>query len=522
MKEAASVTRAAGMVGGATLFSRILGFVRDAVIAGFFGAGPATDAFLVAFRIPNLLRRLFAEGTVSMALVPVLTDLMRRHGRRETLRLAQSALQVGAAALAALTVLGLVGAPALVTVLAPGFARSAEIFGLAVDLARIMMPYVLCIGLVAVAMGVLNTLGHFAAPALAPACLNLAMIGAVLATVSWMATPIRALAWGVAAGGVLQLALQVPFLVRAGLHLFPPVFPLHRGLGRIGRLLGPATFGAAIYQINLMVATLLASLLPQGSISFLYYADRLVQFPLGIFAVALATAVMPSLSRCAADRDMDGLRDTTTRSLGLVLFLTVPAMAGLMAVSRPLVALLFQRGAFDAESARLTASALVYYSTGLWASAALRIVLSACYALEDASTPVRAGLAAVGGNLALGWILMGPMGFRGLALASALAAAGNLGLICIALDRRLGGLHWRALGRSTAKTVFCAAVMGVSVHLLMAHSALADATSFAHRLTAVAAGVGTGVVLFGLLAWWIGCPELAAARRMLTRKGNGT
>lgn len=522
MKEAATVTRAAGMVGGATLFSRILGFVRDAVIAGFFGAGPATDAFFVAFRMPNLLRRLFAEGTVSMALVPVLTDEMRRRGRGEALRLAQSALQIGAMALAALTVLGLVGAPVLVTVLAPGFARSPEIFGLAVDLARIMMPFVLCIGLVAVAMGVLNTLGHFAAPALAPACLNLAMIGAVLATASWMAAPIRGLAWGVVAGGLFQLALQVPFLVRAGLRFFPPVWPLPAGIGRIGRLLGPATFGAAIYQINLMVATLLASLLPPGAISFLYYADRLVQFPLGIFAVALATAVMPSLSRRAADRDLAGLRDTTIRSLGLVLFLTVPAMAGLMALGQPLVALLFQRGAFDAESARLTASALVYYSTGLWASAALRIVLAASYALEDAVTPVRAGLVAVGGNLALGWVLMGPLGFRGLALASALAAVGNLGLICVALDRRLGGLQWRVLGVSAAKTVICAAVMGVVVRLLMAHPALADAASFAHRLAAVAAGVAAGVLVYGLLAWWIGCPELAAARRMLTRKGSGT
>lgn len=522
MNEAGRIWRAAGVVGGATLLSRVLGFVRDMVIAGFFGAGFATDVFFVAFRIPNLLRRLFGEGALSMALIPVLTETLGRGGRQDMLRLARSALHTAAAVLVVLTVLGVIAAPGLVRVLAPGFAASPEKMDLAVGLTRIMMPYVLCIGLVSVAMGILNTLGHFAAPALAPALLNLAMIGAVLSTVSWMETPVRGLAYGVAAGGLFQLALQLPFLARAGVRLWSVPAPVHPGIIRVCRLMGPVAFGAAVYQVNLLVGSLLASLLPQGSISYLYYADRLVQFPLGVFAVALATAVMPTLSRQSTAADLSGLRETFSRVMGLVLFVSVPAMVGLMVIGDALVGLLFQRGVFDPASARLTASALVYYSTGLWAAAAVRIVLATCYALEETRAPVLAGTAAVGCNLIMGWVLMGPLGFQGLALAAAVASMVNLLLLGRVLNARLGGLNWPVMARSAIKIVACAAVMGGGVRFLMVQMATPGVQSFAHRLIAVSVSVAAGVGLFGGLAWWVRCPELTMVRRLLTGSGFKT
>lgn len=522
MNEAERICRAAGVVGGATLLSRLLGFVRDMVIAGFFGAGFATDAFFVAFRIPNLLRRLFAEGAISMAMIPVLTETLGRGGRQDMLRLARSALHTVAAALIVLTALGVMAAPGLVMLMAPGFATSPEKMDLAVSLTRIMMPYVLCIGLVAVAMGILNTLGHFAAPALAPALLNLAMIGSVLSTVSWLDTPVRGLAYGVAAGGLFQVALQLPFLARAGVRFWSVPIPVQPGVIRACRLMGPVAFGAAVYHVNLIVGSLLASLLPQGSISYLYYADRLVQFPLGMFAVALATAVMPTLSRQSTAADLSGLRETFSRVMGLVLFVSVPAMVGLMVIGEALVGLLFQRGAFDPASARLTASALVYYSTGLWAAAAVRIVLATCYALGETRAPVLAGTAAVGCNLILGWVLMGPLGFQGLALATAVASMVNLFILGWALNVRLGGLNWPVMARSAVKIVACAAVMGVGVRILMAQLATPVVQSLTHRLALVWVSVVAGVILFGGLAWWARCPEVAMVRRLLTGSGFKT
>jgi putative peptidoglycan lipid II flippase len=522
MNETSRISRAAGVVSSATFLSRILGFARDVVIAGFFGAGMAADAFFVAFRIPNLLRRLFAEGTLSMALVPVLTDTLRQKGPGEMLQLARSALQAASAFLVLSALAGLALAPVLVRLLAPGFTEDPEKFNLTVYMARIMMPYLVCIGLVAVSMGILNTLGHFAAPALAPVLLNLAMIVAVFLTASRLSAPVTGLAMGVVAGGILQVLLQLPFLIRHGVRFWSVAGHWHPGLGRIIRLMGPAVFGAAVYQINLLVATLLASLLPQGSISYLYYADRLVQFPLGIFAIALATAVMPTLSRQASDGDLAALRLTFQQAMGLVLFITVPAMVGLMVLNEPLVRLLFQRGAFDPESTRLTASALLYYSTGLWAVAAMRIVLATCHALQDTRTPLVAGMVAVACNLVLGAGLMGPLGFRGLALASAVASVVNICLLGKGLGRRLGGFQWHDLIGSAAKTAACATAMGMAVRRLAGEVIAADAVAGPGLAAGVLGCIGAGIIFYGAMSWCFRCPELAMIRRMVNKDGSGT
>ncbi|MFO7932005.1 MAG: murein biosynthesis integral membrane protein MurJ [Desulfosalsimonas sp.] len=491
MDEKRQVTRAAGIIGLATLLSRILGFVRDMVIAWFFGAGRLSDAFFVAFRVPNLMRRLFAEGTLSMAFVPVFTEQMTRYGREEAFALARSAVRMLALILALITVAGIAGAPWIVKVVAPGFTGSK--FALTVTLTRIMFPYIICICLVALSMGILNALGHFAAPALAPVFLNLAMIGAVLFIAPHLETPVIALAVGVLAGGVIQLALQVPFLVRKGVVIWQKASLWHPALKRIGLLMGPAVFGAAVYQINILVGTLLASLLPEGSVSYLYYADRLVQFPLGIFAISTSVAVLPSLSRQAAARDYEALADTFAYSMNLILFITIPSMAGLIVLREPIVGLLFMRGAFDAESMRLTAYALFHYSVGLWAFSSVRILVSTFYALQDTKTPVKMATYSIIANIALGVILMGPFSHGGLALATSLGSMINFILLAAVLQRRMGGLHWKMIVVSAARTVVCSTVMGAG--LLWGHRAFPpdykgpDLYLLAYVFTAVTAGV---------------------------------
>ncbi|MFP4158924.1 MAG: murein biosynthesis integral membrane protein MurJ [Desulfobacterales bacterium] len=491
MDEKRQVTRAAGIIGLATLLSRILGFVRDMVIAWFFGAGRLSDAFFVAFRVPNLMRRLFAEGTLSMAFVPVFTEQMTRYGREEAFALARSAVRMLSLILALLTVAGIAGAPWIVKVVAPGFAGSK--FALTVTLTRIMFPYIICICLVALSMGILNSLGHFAAPALAPVFLNLAMIGAVLFIAPHLETPVIALAVGVLAGGVIQLALQVPFLVRKGVVIWQKASIWHPALKKVGLLMGPAVFGAAVYQINILVGTLLASLLAEGSVSYLYYADRLVQFPLGIFAISTSVAVLPSLSRQAAARDYEALADTFAYSINLILFITIPSMAGLIVLREPIVGLLFMRGAFDSESMRLTAYALFHYSVGLWAFSSVRILVSTFYALQDTKTPVKMATYSIIANIALGVILMGPFNHGGLALATSLGSMINFILLAAVLQRRMGGLHWKMIVFSAARTVVCSTIMGAA--LFWAHRAFPpdykgpDLYLLAYVFTAVTVGI---------------------------------
>jgi len=380
------VTKATGVVGSATLLSRIFGFIRDVVIAGFFGAGLSSDAFFVAFRIPNLLRRLFAEGSLSVAFIPVFTEYLTHRGKEDAFEMARSAVRLLSVLLVAVAVTGIAFSPLIIRIIAPGFADSPEKFTLTIFLTRVMFPYIFFIGMVALSMGILNVLGHFAAPALAPVFLNISIICSVFLISPHMTDPVTGLAVGVVIGGVFQLALQVPFLIKKGFFfwqkakifhpglkkigrlMLPTIFGaavyqinmqkakiFHPGLKKIGRLMLPTIFGAAVYQINILVGTLLASLLAEGSVSYLYYADRLVQFPLGIFAIATATAVLPSLSRQATKKDLQGVRETFSYAMKLIFFITIPSMVGLIVLREPIVALLFKRGAFDATTTHLTA-----------------------------------------------------------------------------------------------------------------------------------------------------------------------
>jgi len=514
------LTKAAGVVGSATLLSRIFGFIRDVVIAWFFGAGLSSDAFFVAFRIPNLLRRLFAEGSLSVAFIPVFTDTLTNRGKDEAFEMARSAVRLLSVLLVVVAISGILLSPLIIRIIAPGFIDSPEKLSVTIFLTRIMFPYIFFIGMVALSMGILNVLGHFAAPALAPVFLNIAIIGSVFFISPHMDNPVTGLAIGVVIGGLLQLGLQVPFLIKKGFYFWQKAKIFHPGLKKIAVLMFPTIFGAAVYQINILVGTLLASLLPEGSVSYLYYADRLVQFPLGIFAIATATAVLPSISRQAAKKDLQAVRETFEYAMKLVFFITIPSMVGLIVLREPIVALLFKRGAFDANTTHLTAYALLYYSVGLWAFSAVRIVVSTFYALQDTKTPVRIAVISVCANTLLGIVLMRPLGHGGLALATSLASMLNLGLLVRALRTKLGTVGLKTIMMSVYKTLICSVFMGVSVWAAARFIIPSEGGSLMGLFFGLAGSIIIGLVLYGSFSLLLKSRELEKVMAIARKEKN--
>jgi putative peptidoglycan lipid II flippase len=350
------------------------------------------------------------------------------------------------------------------------------------------------------------------------------MIGSLLALSPHLDKPSAGLAIGVIIGGGLQLAFQIPFMIRKGFHLFKRSPLYHTAIKRIGLLMTPAVFGAAVYQINILVGTLLASLLPEGSVAYLYYADRLVQFPLGVFAIALATAVLPSLSKQAAAEDLEGLRASFSYALKLVFFITIPAMTGLIIMREPIVQLLFQRGAFDADTTRMTAQALLFYGLGLWAFSGVRIVVSSFYALQDTKTPVKTAVVSLLVNIVLSLLLMGPLRHGGLALATSIASAVNLTLLILSLKKRLGHIGARDILESVVKSTVCAAIMGGGISLLVLRIMPKSVGSVWDLMVWVFGSVAAGLVIYMACAFLLKSRELAAVFEIVTRgvKRQGT
>lgn len=425
-------------VGAMTLASRVLGFARDVVIATVFGAGLGTDAFFVAFRIPNFLRRLFAEGAFAQAFVPVLAEWRERRGARAVRELVAATAGTLGATLTVVSALGALAAPLLVHVFAPGFALRAEPgkAALAADLLRLTFPYLLFVSLTALAGGVLNTFGRFAVPALTPALLNLSLIGAALWLAPRLERPVEALAWGVFAAGAAQLTFQLPFLARLGLLARPRWGWRHPGVRRILRLMGPGVIGSSVAQVNLLIDTVIASFLVTGSVSWLYYADRLVEFPLGVFGIALGTVALPALSARHAAGDGAGFAATLDRALRWVALVSLPAALGLALLAGPILASLFGYGAFGARDVEMSARALAAYALGLPAFVLVKVLAPGYYARQDTRTPVRVALLAMGANTALNLLLVVPLAHAGLALASSLAAWLNAGLLYRGLRRQ--------------------------------------------------------------------------------------
>ncbi len=504
------VTHAAGVVGFYTFLSRILGLVRDMVVAGFFGAGMAADAFFVAFRIPNLLRRLFAEGSMTVAFIPVFTEYLRVKSRRDAFELARIVLTLLSIILVIVTILGILFAPWIVRIQAWGFGEAGIKFELTVLLTRITFPYIFLISLVALFMGILNSMGHFAAPAAAPILLNAGIIGGTIWISPHLSQPVVGTAIGVIIGGVLQVLLQLPPIIKKGVSLCPKWMPVHPAVKRIGLLMLPAIFGSAIYQLNQYIGMLLATFLPEGSVSWLYYADRIVQFPLGVFAIAISTAALPSLSRQAAEKDMQHFFDILNHSLNLTLFIAIPSMVGLIILGEPVITLFLERGAFDSTDTVKTVQALCFYSAGLWAFSGLRVIVSGFYAIQDTKTPVKVAAVALIAYLLFSLVLMGPLKHGGLALSLSLASAIQFGLLLYFLKKKLADWDLYPVIKSTFKIIAASVVMGIFVGLLhlIWFQGRPGAGLWQVTLKVLCPVLG-GVVIYFAVARLIGCRELS-------------
>lgn len=416
-------------VSGMTLISRILGFIRDVLIARIFGAGIATDAFFVAFRIPNLLRRLFAEGAFSQAFVPILAEYKNRRTPEETRELVDHVATLLSIALFVVTLIGIIAAPLIIYVSAPGFAASPQKFELTVELLQITFPYILFISLVALAGGILNTHGKFSVPALTPALLNLSFIGCALWLAPFMNPPVLALAWAVFIGGILQLAFQAPFLMRIKLMPRLRLKSPDTGAWRVLKQMGPAVFGVSIGQLSLLINTIFASFLITGSVSWLYYADRLMEFPAGLLGVALGTILLPSLSRHYADNSTEEYSRLLDWGLRLTMLLTLPAALALALLATPLIATLFYHGEFSANDVWMTRNALVAYSVGLLGLILVKVLAPGFYARQNIKTPVKIAVITLIATQLMNLAFIIPLRHAGLALAIGLGACLNAGLL---------------------------------------------------------------------------------------------
>jgi putative peptidoglycan lipid II flippase len=424
-------------VGGNTMLSRILGFVRDLVLARLFGADAATDAFFVAFKIPNFLRRLFAEGAFSMAFVPVLSEY-RTQGSTAALQdfIDKMAGSFGLVLLLT-TLLGVLAAPLLVMLFAPGFiGQEAAKYHLAVEMLRLTFPYLFFISLTAFAGSILNAHNRFGVPAFTPVLLNLSLIGCALWLSPLMQQPVVALAWGVLLAGAVQLVFQVPFLQRIGRLPKPRVAFKDRGVIKVMRLMVPALFGVSVSQLNLLLDTLIASFLVSGSISWLYYSDRLLEFPVGILGVALGTVILPNLSRKHAEKSPQEFSDTLDWALRLMVLLGVPAAIGLLLLAGPMLTTLFYSAAFNAQDVEKSSLSLMAYAPGLMAIILIKVLAPGFYAQQDTRTPVRIGIIAMAVNMLLNLLLVFPLAHAGLALATSLSSALNAYLLFRGLRQR--------------------------------------------------------------------------------------
>ena len=418
-----------------TLLSRVLGMVRDIVVASYFGSSPAADAFFIAFKIPNFLRRLFAEGAFAQAFVPVISEYRTQRSEADVKQLIRHTAGTLGLVLSILTVLGVLAAPYVILLFAPGFHEDVAKQVLASELLRITFPYLLLISLTAFTAGILNSYGKFAVPAFTPVLLNVCMIAAAVFLSPWFDQPITALAWGVLIAGLMQLGFQLPFVARLGLLPWPSLDFKDEGVKRILRLMVPALLGVSVSQINLLLDTVLASFLPTGSVSWLYYADRLSELPLGAFGIAIGTVILPSLSRQHAGAEGTAFSATLDWGLRMVLLVGLPAALALQILAEPLIIGLFYYGAMTQEAVHQSARALEAYSLGVLAFMLVKVLAPGFFARQDVKTPVRIAMICMVANMVFNLILIWPLQHVGLALATSLSSLLNAALLFWGLYR---------------------------------------------------------------------------------------
>lgn len=491
-----NLLRALATVSGMTLLSRILGFVRDFVIARAFGAGIATDAFFVAFRLPNLLRRMFAEGAFSQAFVPILAEYKNKQGAEATRVLVDKVATMLGLSVAFVAILGIIGAPLIIQISAPGFTDNPEKFALTVELTRITFPYIFFMALVALAGGILNTWSRFAIPAFTPVMLNLSFIGMALFAAPYFDPPVLVLGWAVFLGGLLQLALQARPLARIGML---PRFDLDTsdpGVRRILRLMAPAILGVSVSQFSLLINTIFASFLESGSVSWLYYADRLMEFPSGLLGVALGTILLPSLAKLHADNKGEAFSSLLDWGLRLTLMLTLPAALALAILAVPLIATLFHYGAFAESDVLHTRDALVAYSVGLTGLILVKVLAPGFYARQDIRTPVKIALLTLAATQAMNLAFIVPFRHAGLALSIGLASCLNASLLYLGLRRK--GIYQPQPGWGTfwAKLILALLVMSATLWLASGADNAWLARGGPERILRLSAVVGGGVIAY--------------------------
>ncbi len=518
MDEKRNITKAAGLMSIATFISRILGYAKDMILAVFFGATGLSDTFFVAFRIPNLLRELFAEGSMSSAVIPVLTEHQTKYGDEEAKRLVRIIFTSITIFVGLICVLGIIFAPAIVTAIAPGFLNMPDKFSLTVLLTRLMFPFLLFISFAAIVMGALNTRRIFFIPAVAPAMLNITIIAAVLLLAPGMEQPIIAVAIGVAIGGLVQFAFQLPSFFKNGYSLTPQYDFRHPGLKKISILILPATMGMAVAQINIFISTILASYLAEGSITYLYYSMRLIQFPIGIFGVAMGMAVLPTLSEHAVKGDFDSLRSDFSFALRLLFFMTIPAMAGLIALREPIVNMLFQRGKFDYAATIGTSQALLFYSLGIWAMVGVRIVTVSFYSMQDTRTPVKVAVIALLTNIILSLIFLGPLQHSGLALANAIASSVNFTALFFMLRKKLGRVEGRKIAASFIKISTASAVTGLMGWFIIRGDIWMQSGKIIEKASAMTGVIALYIAVYILIMYLFRSEELTYLIKMRKKK----
>ena len=544
------VARSAGIVSIAVMGSRVLGLVRELVFAAFFGAGFATDAFIVAFRVPNLLRDLFAEGALSAAFVTTFSQTITKKGDREAWRLANLVNNGLIIVLAIIVVLGIIFAPQIVGLLLnpdPAVAdtpRAHQTYDLAVTMTRIMFPFLLMVSLAAVAMGVLNTKDRFGIPASASTMFNVGSIlgglvcaymlapdyiggiaGELLRGTSPHTNPegaaraIIGMAIGTLAGGILQWLIQVPSLKEVGYRWEPIVSFTDPGVRQVMRLMAPAVIGAAAVQVNVFVNTSFASSLGEGPVSWLNYAFRLIQFPIGVFGVAISTATLPVASRAAARENLDDFRHTIASSLRLTFLLTIPSAVGLVALNQAIIALIYQRGRFTEFDTVQTGEALAFYALGLTAYSAIKILAPAFYALNETRIPMMASIASIITNYVIASWAITRIGHRGLALSVSAVALVNFLLLFVFLRRKLGGIEGRNLLVVLSKVILASAAMGVLAWFASRWIAqMIGMDSLLERGANVGVSIILGVGVFYLIARILGVSEIVMLTNSLRRR----
>jgi len=523
--EEKSLVGAATSVTAATLISRILGLIREQVVAHLFGARWQTDAFNVAFRIPNLLRDLFAEGALSAAFVPTFTQARIQRGESDAWLLASRVMTLLVVVLSLLTLGIFLLAEPIVLLLAPGFAATPGKVELAAQMARVMSPFLLFIAIASVMMGVLNAHGRFFVPALAPAAFNVASILCAL----WLSPlmpaigcePIVALAAGALVGGIGQFAVQVPAARGRGFRYTPSLSISDPGVRRMLALMLPATIGLSATQVSILVDTQFASRYGEGAVSYLSFAFRLIQLPIGLFGVAIATANLAAVSRHAAAGDMESLRSNLARAIRLAAFLTLPATAGLAVLREPIIRLLYEHGRFTSEATLGTARVLLMYVFGLFAYSLVKIFVPTFYALGETRAPVRASVTAVVVKIALNFPLTWAFGYAGLALSTSVAAGLNFAQLALHLRRRLGALEGRGVGRTLAKIAAASALVGLAAYLVHTAITAVLGTSRSADAAALLVAVGAGGLTMLAASRLLGIEELdELMRRVLRRRGR--